>query len=318
MTKKSQTMHRRYKIALAVCLLAGFIVLAVWYLHTTNIAVLNPKGPIARQERNLIYIALALSLIVVIPVFALTYGFAWHYREGNKKAKYSPDLAGNHIAETIWWLVPSLIILVLAVITWHSSHTLDPYRPISSSVTPLTIEVVSLDWKWLFIYPQQNIASVNYFEFPKNTPLDFDITSDSVMNSFWIPQLGGQIYSMPGMSTQLHLLASSYGSFNGSSANISGEGFAGMTFVAKSTTPAAFNAWVASAQSDDNPLTVSQYNALAEPSQNNSPFFYSSVASNLYLSIINKYSGLGNNMSGMGSSAASQTTSGSMQGMYTP
>jgi cytochrome o ubiquinol oxidase subunit 2 len=293
-------MSKKFKIVVLFIIVASLIFAAGWHLHDTNIAILNPKGPIARQERNLIYVALGLSLIVVVPVFTLTGLFAWRYREGNTKAKYSPDLAGNRIAETIWWVIPTVLITVLAVITWRASHNLDPYKPISSVNKPLTIQVVALDWKWLFIYPQQNIASVNFFQFPNNTPLNFEITSDAPMNSFWIPQLGGQIYAMPGMSTQLHLMATSYGSYNGSSANISGEGFAGMTFTAKSTSKTDFNNWVSSVKRSSKQLGSSQYGSLSQPSQNNPMAFYSSAENGLYNSIVDKYAGPGSSMSGMG------------------
>lgn len=297
---KELGMKKKYKIIFFAILVLGFLTAAVLYLRTTNIQVLNPKGPIARQERDLIYTALLLSLIVVIPVYTLAIGFSWRYREGNKKAKYSPDLSGNRIAETIWWIVPSVLILVLAVITWRSTHELDPYKPISSKTEPLTIQVVALDWKWLFIYPQQNIASVNFFQFPNNTPLDFEITSDAPMNSFWIPQLGGQIYAMPGMSTQLHLMATSYGNFDGSSANISGEGFAGMTFIAKSSSQAAFNSWIKTVKHSPNQLDTEQYNKLDQPSQYNPRSFYSSAETNLYSTILEKYAAPEGSVSGMG------------------
>jgi cytochrome o ubiquinol oxidase subunit 2 len=280
---------KKYKPILLIILIIGLVVVAFLYLRTTNIQVLNPKGTIARQERDLIYTALALSLIVVIPVYVLTIGFVWRYRENNHRAKYSPHIVSNKLAETIWWLIPTAIISILAVIAWQSSHTLDPYRPISSSTPPLAIQVVALDWKWLFIYPKQNIASVNFFQFPKNTPLDFEVTADAPMNSFWIPQLGGQIYAMPGMSTELHLIATSYGSFYGSSANISGSGFAGMTFTAKSSSAQAFSAWVKNVKQSKSKLSSKGYNNLSKPSQYNPPTFFSSVENGLYDHIINKY-----------------------------
>jgi cytochrome o ubiquinol oxidase subunit 2 len=282
-------MNKKYKfIILAIFFIAAFS-LAGYYLHHQNIAILNPKGPVAHQERNLIYIALALALLVVIPVYTMTIVFAVRYREGNKKAKYSPEMSGNRIVETIWWVIPSLIILVLATIAWRSAHTLDPWKPLVSSTKPLNVEVVAMNWKWLFIYPQQNIASVNYVLFPVNTPINFQITSDTVMNSFWIPQLGGQIYAMPGMDTQIHLLASSYGTFNGSSANISGQGFAGMTFSAISTSDNGFNSWVKTVKKNSGDLNAAEYTALSKPSENNPPVFYASAANNLFYNIIDKY-----------------------------
>ena len=287
----------------------GFLSLSAWYLQRTNIPVLEPRGPIAQKEQHLIIITLLLSLIVVIPVFSLLFAFSWKYREGNpKKAKYSPDLDGNRIAETVWWLVPSAIILVLGIIIWNSSHALDPFKPLDSSTPAVTIQVVALDWKWLFIYPQQGVASVNFMQIPRQTPINFQITSDSVMNSFWIPQLGSQIYAMPGMSTQLHLLASSDGNFYGSSANISGSGFAGMNFIAKATSQTAFNQWVTSVKRSPDSLSQSAYAKLAQPSQNNPVAYYASGAPGLYATIINKYLAPIGGTSSMGSNGASNTS----------
>jgi cytochrome o ubiquinol oxidase subunit 2 len=299
-------MGKKYKIIGLAIPVLGFLSLAVWYLHHTSIPVLEPRGPVAQQEQHLIFITLLLSLIVVVPVFSLLFVISWKYREGNpKKSKYSPDLAGNRIIETVWWLIPSAIILAMGIIIWNSSHTLDPYRPLKAATSPVTIQVVALDWKWLFIYPEQHIASVNFVQFPRQTPVDFQITSDSVMNSFWIPQLGSQIYAMPGMSTQLHLLANTDGSFYGSSANISGDGFAGMNFIAKASSANDFNQWVKSVKRSPNGLNQAAYDRLALPSQNNPVTYYASGSSDLYDTIINKYLapiGGTSNMSGMSSS----------------
>jgi cytochrome o ubiquinol oxidase subunit II len=281
--------NRKYKIGLIVAIIITVITATVWYLHGTNIQVLNPKGPVALKERNLIYLALLLSLIVVIPVYALTIIFAVKYRETNTKAVYSPDLAGNRLAETIWWIIPTIIISILGVVAWNSSHQLDPYKPLVSSNQPLTIQVIALQWKWLFIYPEQNIGSVNIVQFPSNVPINFQITADAPMNSFWIPQLGGQIYAMPGMSTQLHLLASSNGTFNGSSANISGAGFAGMTFLARSTSPADFKNWVNTIKRTGGQLAAKQYTQLRKPSQNNVPRYYASTEHGLYYAVVARY-----------------------------
>lgn len=282
-------MNKKYRFAGAAVLLIGLALLTVRYFQTANIAVLNPSGPVAQKERGLIIFVLALSLIIVIPVFVLLFAFAWRYREGNSKAKYSPNLDHSVLAETVWWLVPTALIVVFSVVAWRSSHTLDPYKELSSKVKPMTIQVVALDWKWLFIYPQQNIATVNYLQFPINTPLNFQITSDAPMNSFWIPQLGGQIYAMPGMSTQLHLMASKYGSFRGSSANISGEGFAGMDFTAKATSETDFMAWTEQVRKAPALLDVSAYNLLAKPSSNNPVSYYSSEQPSLYSDVVMKY-----------------------------
>jgi cytochrome o ubiquinol oxidase subunit 2 len=292
-------MRGKYKIIGVALLALGFALLAGWYLRHTSIPVLEPRGPIAQKERQLIIITLLLSLIVVVPVFSLLGIFAWKYREGNTKAKYSPDLDHSRVAETIWWLVPSALILVIAVIAWNSSHQLDPFKSLSSATQPITIQVVALDWKWLFIYPQQNIATVNLVQFPRQTPVNFEITADAPMNSFWIPQLGGQIYAMPGMSTQLHLMANTDGSFHGSSANISGQGFAGMAFTAKASSMADFKQWVKSVKHSPTRLSQDAYNKLAAPSVSNPVAYYASSAAGLYDNVIIKYMGPMANMQGM-------------------
>ena len=283
-------MQRKYKVAVLVLLILGVLLALGLYLHGHTIAVLQPKGVIGQKERQLMIYAALLGLIVILPVYAMTFAIVVKYREGNKKkAKYSPEFDHHAGIEFIWWAVPFIIIMVLAVITWNSSHTLDPYRAISSTTKPIQIQVVALDWKWLFIYPAQNIASVNFVQFPANTPVNFEITSDSVMNSFWIPQLGGQIYAMPGMATQLNLEASQNGNYNGSSANISGEGFAGMTFTARASSSADFAKWIQAAKHSPNKLDLDSYNSLAKPSQNNSASYYASEDHGLYDTIVMKY-----------------------------
>lgn len=282
-------MNKKIRVGIIVLLLVGIVAAASLYLQGQNIAVLNPKGPIAEKERALMFFALGLSLIVVIPVFSMATFFAWKYRETNDKAQYKPDWDRNIIAESIWWGIPTLLILILSIVAWNSSHSLDPFRPLNSTTPPVSIQVVALDWKWLFIYPQQNIATVNFVQFPKQTPVNFQITSDTVMNSFWIPQLGGQIYAMPGMSTQLHLLAYGNGSYYGSSANISGVGFAGMHFTAKSTSVKAFNSWVSHVQSSRHTLDAQTYNQLSSPSVDNQAAYYVVGNANLYNNVLMKY-----------------------------
>lgn len=175
--------------------------------------VLDPKGPIGLQERSIIITATVLMLLVVVPVIALILIFAWRYRASNEKADYRPDWSHSNTIEAVVWLIPCLIIAALGVITWRSSHTLDPYRPLDSKVRPLRIDAVALDWKWLFIYPDQRVATVNEVAFPANVPVEFHITSATVMNAFFIPQLGSQIYAMAGMQTELHLLANEPGTY---------------------------------------------------------------------------------------------------------
>lgn len=282
-------MSSKTKALAAAVLSLAILILAYVRLHNVSIPVLEPKGTIGAQEKHLILIAVGLCLIVVIPVYVMLVGFAWRYREGNKSARYQPDFDHSRWLESLWWGVPLTIITILAAITWHSSQELDPFRAISSSKPPMTIQVVSLQWKWLFIYPQQNIASVNFVELPVNTPINFSITSDAPMNSFWIPQLGGQIYAMSGMSTQLHLMASNAGDYYGSSANISGDGFAGMHFTARAASDESFQKWVGTTHRSQNNLDASAYANLAKPSQNNPVSYYGSAESGLFNHIVDKF-----------------------------
>ncbi len=259
-------------------------------LTTVGIAVLEPRGVVAAQERDLMYIAVLLGLVVLIPVFIMTFAIVWRYRE-SKGARYTPDWDHSTVMESIWWGLPCAIILVLSVITWNSSHRLDPFRALDSNTRPLTIQVVALQWKWLFIYPEQNIASVNFVQLPEHTPVRFEVTADGPMNSLWIPQLGGQIYAMAGMSTQLHLMADGLGSYRGSSANLSGAGFAGMHFMARSTSQQDFSAWVDQAKHQPVVLDAPAYAKLSRPSQNDMPATYAYSDPFLYDAIIHKYLG---------------------------
>ncbi|HVO86824.1 MAG TPA: ubiquinol oxidase subunit II [Candidatus Binatia bacterium] len=282
-------MDRKNKNALFGLAVLAVVCLAVILLRDSNIAVLNPRGLIASKERNLIIISTLLMLIVVIPVYVMTFTIAWKYRESNKKAKYQPDWDHDSRLEFTWWAVPFVIIAILSVITWNSSHQLDPSQAIYTGKQPLTIQVVSMQWKWLFIYPKQNVATVNYFQIPINTPVEFQITSDAPMNSFWIPQLGGQIYAMPGMSTTLHLEASQLGSYDGSSANISGRGFSAMRFTVQANNPDDFNQWLQGLKSSPAVLSNSAYNQLAKPTVGSPVIYYSSTAPALYDRIILKF-----------------------------
>jgi len=262
-------MKKKLKIAGIALLFLAAGALTYVYLSGVSIPVFEPKGMIAAKQKDLFIDALILMTIVVAPVLFLTFFFAWKYRSGNTKAKYSPDFDHSTLAEVVWWGFPLLIIIVLSIMTWKSSHELDPFKPIDSGRKPLTVQVVALQWKWLFLYPEQGIATVNYVQFPEKTPIVFEITADAPMNSFWIPQLGGQIYAMPGMKTKLHLIADAEGSYRGVSANLSGKGFAGMTFTATSTTEAEFAQWVGTVQQSPVALSQEEYEKLARPSQYN-------------------------------------------------
>jgi cytochrome o ubiquinol oxidase subunit 2 len=249
-------------------------------------AVLDPKGSIGMQERSIIATATWLMLIVVVPVIAMTGVFAWKYRASNARARYSPDWDYSHAIAAAMVLIPTAIVVCLSVIAWRTSHTLDPYRPLSSDVKPITIEVVALDWKWLFIYPDQQLATVNEIAFPTNVPINFRITSASVMNSFFIPQLGGQIYAMSGMQTQLRLIANHEGTFDGISANYSGGGFSDMKFKAIATTKNGFEEWTHRVKGSPQLLDAAAYVALAKPSEKHEVEYFSMVDKDLFNQIL--------------------------------
>lgn len=282
-------MNDKDKIGLIALIFFGAVLSTGLYVYGNNIAVLNPRGLLAERERRLMITALILMLIVVIPVYIMTFAIAWRYRAGNTKAKYTPDWDRSLKAELTWWGVPLAIIAILAVITWQSSHQLDPYRPIDSNKKPLTVQVIALDWKWLFIYPEQKVASLNFMEMPVGRPVNFEITSDAPTNSFWIPQLGGQIYAIAGMKSELNLMADSPGTYNGLSANISGRGFAGMKFTVLASSDEGFNQWVAAAAGSAEKLNLTEYNRLAKPSQNNPVKYYALSEPALFTEVINKY-----------------------------
>lgn len=282
-------MSKKQKLVVGAVLLAVLVAVVVRFLLNSDIAVLQPAGEVGQKEKNLIVLAISLCLIVVLPVFFMTFYIAWKYRAGNKSAKYQPSWDHSLKIESVWWGIPLLIITVLAVVAWNSAHDLDPFKSLASSQKPLPVQVVALNWKWLFIYPEQNISTVNYLEIPINRPIDFQITADAPMNSFWIPQLGGQIYAMSGMSTQLHLMADKTGTYVGRSANISGRGFAGMQFDTKAVASNDFSAWVDHVKSSPNKLDFDNYSKLALESENNPVAYYSSTADNLYDSVIMKY-----------------------------
>nr|WP_275300192.1 ubiquinol oxidase subunit II [Achromobacter insuavis] len=247
-----------------------------------NMEILSPKGDIGAQEKTLLFTATGLMLIVVIPVIIMILTFAWKYRASNTKADYQPKWAHSTAIEVVVWTVPCIIVAILAVITWRSTHALDPYKPLVSEHKPVTIEVVSLDWKWLFIYPEYDIATVNEIAFPVDVPVNFRITSASVMNSFFIPQLGSQIYSMAGMETKLHLNAREPGTYAGISANYSGAGFSGMRFKAIATSQEGFDNWVKEAKASATSLTPAVYQELTKRSERNPVVKYASVPPSMF------------------------------------
>ncbi len=282
---------RKYNKSLGwMSLIAG-----TFLLSGCDSALLDPKGQIGLEQRSLILTAIGLMLIVVIPAIAMAIGFAWKYRASNKDAKYSPNWSHSNKVEAVVWTIPILIVIFLAVLTWKTTHALEPSRPLEHEAKPVTIEVIAMDWKWFFIYPEQGIATVNEIAFPANTPVEFKITSNSVMNSFFIPRLGSQIYAMAGMQTKLHLIADKAGTYDGISSNYSGKGFSGMKFKAIATPDMdTFNQWVAKAkQSPEVMNDMATYEKLAAPSEYNKVEYFSSVKPDLFKDVINKFMGHG-------------------------
>lgn len=273
-------------------LLMAPIALSALLLSGCRVAVLQPKGPVAAYELHLLIDAVLLMCIVVIPVIILTFFIARKYRASNTKARYTPNWSHNTALEIGWWLIPIAIIIVLATMTWRSTHKLDPYRTLAVKGKVLTIEAVSLRWRWLFIYPQQGIATINYLKFPVHQQVRFLVTSDAPMNSFMIEQLAGQIYSMNGMQTQLHLIADQKGKYLGRSVSFSGEGFANMRFNAFVTSKSDFNHWVSSVKNGGHQaLSWSRYKGIAGPTFDTTPHLYSSVDDTLFKQILQLYMG---------------------------
>jgi cytochrome o ubiquinol oxidase subunit 2 len=255
--------------------------------HLPLPGILSPNGPVAQSERLILIDATAIMLVVVLPVILVTVGFAWWFRAGNKRAVYRPDWSYSGQLEFLVWSVPALVVLFLGGIGWVSSHELDPAKPIVSAEHPLEIEVVSLDWKWLFIYPEQGVASVNRLVVPAGVPIHFRLTSATVMNSFFVPQLGSQIYTMAGMATQLNLMADNPGAYPGLSAQFSGDGFSDMRFDVQALKQADFKAWLAKAQAEGPALDNAGYTNLARASSAVAPASYREVSPGLFDRIVN-------------------------------
>lgn len=263
--------------------------LAILFLSGCHSGVLAPKGPIAHQELQLLIFSVALMLLVVIPVIVMTFWFGWRYR-ASANAKYRPEWSHSYLLEAICWGVPCLIIFILAAVTWFTTHSLDPYKPLDSTAKPVNIQVVALDWKWLFIYPEEKIASINEITIPLDRPINFDLTAAAPMNSFIIPQLAGQIYAMTGMKTQLHLIAKEPGRYRGFSANYTGYGFAGMQFYVQATSEENFQNWIKSVKASPKTLTWDIFwQNLVKRSVNDPVTYFGQVQTNLFDDIVMYY-----------------------------
>lgn len=275
----------------------GLTLLPLALLGGCDMVVMDPSGDIAAQQADLIIVSTLLMLIVIVPVIFLTFFFAWRYRKNNKTATYDPEWDHSTKLELVIWGVPLLIIIALGLVTWISTHKLDPYRPLdridadqplAADHEPLTVEVVSLDWKWLFIYPEQGVASVNELVTPVDVPIRFHITSSFTMNSFYIPALAGQIYAMGGMQTTLNAVINEPGVYDGFSANYSGAGFSDMRFKYHGVSNDKFQAWVDEVKQQGSTLDRTEYLQLAKPSSAEPVSYYSTVAPDLYHAILNR------------------------------
>jgi cytochrome o ubiquinol oxidase subunit 2 len=270
-----------------------------WVIKTLleghNVALFNPKGKIASEQLELMLVSVGVMLIIGIPAIFMFYFFAWKYRETNTKPKREPETKHHKLLVTSIWVAPTIIAIILTLFLWPATHRLEPQKRIAADAKPLTIQVVSLRWKWLFIYPEQKIASVNYVQIPINTPVEFELTGDeSPMSSFWIPNLGGMLYAMNGHLNKLNLIADTMGDYPGSSAEINGAGFAGMKFTARVSSDDDFNKWVQEVQlSSGDKLDTATYDELLKPTEYHPVTLYSAVEDDLYGTVLMKYMGAG-------------------------
>jgi cytochrome o ubiquinol oxidase subunit 2 len=269
-----------------------YIVLAVVLIGATTLGgcsegVLDPKGPISVAERQILFNSLGIMLAIVIPTILATFGVAYWFRSSNERARYQPEFRYSGRLEVLVWAIPAMTVLLVGGVAWVGAHDLDPRKAISAAAKPVTVQVVSLDWKWLFIYPEQGVASVNHLVVPAGTPISFELTSSGVMNSFFVPQLGSQIYTMSGMVTHLQLQADHPGSYRGLSAQFSGDGFADMHFVVDAVPAQQFEQWLASIRNNGPTLDPQSYADLAKPSEAVAPFTYGAVSPDLFNTIMN-------------------------------
>ncbi len=278
----------RRSLLMWLLLVTGCLALAGCQWHM--VGVLNPKGIVAYEERKLFFNTLALMLIVVLPVIVMSFTFVYHYQVSHRVKEYKPNWSHSIFLESLWWGIPCIIIFVLAILTWKRTHELDPYRSITGQKTSLLIQVIALPWKWLFIYPQQDIATVNYLMIPAGQQVEFWITADNVpMSAFLIPQLGSQIYAMAGMRTRLHLLSNQPGDYDGLNTQFNGDGFSDMHFLAHVANPDEMQRWFNQMKQSANPLTEAAYTELLKPTIHNQPQFFSGVTSDLFQHVVSTY-----------------------------
>lgn len=293
---KTQRTHQSFIVRHGLAFTIGGIV-AVLLLSIVALSVfgffpvLDTAGPVAAAQKDLLVWTLLLMLVVVVPVFILLGVIGWRYRENATQPRaYKPDFDHSRVLEVSWWVIPFIIVAIISWFIWESSHRLDPYRPLDSTATPVNVQVVALQWKWLFIYPDEGIATVNEAVVPVGRPLAFTITSDAPMNAFWVPRLGGQVYAMSGMSTKLHLQADKAGDYKGMSGNISGEKYADMHFTVKARDENSYKTWLINTKRKSSRLSNHTYQQLHEP-DTSKVLHYGQVEQGLYDKIVMKYMG---------------------------
>jgi cytochrome o ubiquinol oxidase subunit 2 len=262
------------------------VLMAPIFLTACQPAVLDPQGFVGIAEKTILIDSVAIMLAIVVPTIAATLAFAWWFRASNTRAIHLPDFEYSGRIELIVWSIPLLTIILLGGVAWIGSHDLDPAKPLASKTAPLEVQIVSLDWKWLFIYPNERVASVNQLVVPAGVPLHFSLTSASVMNAFFIPQLGSMIYTMNGMTTQLNLRADAPGTFHGLSSHFSGDGFSDMHFDVRAVSPDEFDSWIQGAREAGPTLDPASYAALARQSMNTSPFTFRAADPALFQQIV--------------------------------
>jgi cytochrome o ubiquinol oxidase subunit 2 len=281
----------RSSIKWLLFLLSGLVLLSLTGCDKHLVGMLNPKGIIAYEERKLFFDTLALMLIVVLPVIVMSFTFVYHYQVSHRVKEYKPNWSHSYFLESLWWGIPCVIILVLAILTWKKTYELDPYAKIAgTNQAPLLIQVIALPWKWLFIYPQQNIATVNYLVMPQGQQVEYWITADNVpMSAFFIPQLGSQVYAMAGMRTQLHLLANQAGDYDGLNTQFNGRGFSDMHFTVHVVDAQGMQAWIEQTKKSSNHLTEDVYKELLNPSFADQAKVFSGLPNNLFDNVLMLY-----------------------------
>lgn len=286
--KKKHSQGRSIWLTLMGLVCLGLIVAIL--LKGNDVTLLNPKGLIANEQFNLIVFSVALMMIIAIPTLFLLYYFAWKYREMNTTSAYDSQTQHGKVFNLSLWAIPTAFVIILAPVMWSATQRLEPKNSIASDKKPITIQVVALRWKWLFIYPEQNIATVNFVHVPTDTPVEFELTADEApMSSFWIPHWGGQLYAMTGHLNTLNLIADTPGDYPGSSAEINGKGFAGMKFTARVSSEENFNTWVKEVRRSQDVLSAEAYETLVKPSENNPAEQYASYDAELYNKVLMKY-----------------------------